>query len=355
MARPKTTSTGEIVPRSKAEPAPQAERSALAAWLQSPLTRTQMEAAVPTHIRPERILRLGITALRTTRNLSKCDPLSFMGCILQAGQLGLELNTPLQHCWLIPRARWDKQTNTIVGYECTFMMGYQGMIDLALRPGKVTSIVARSVHKGDTFDFDYGLEQYLIHKPARGSERGPLTDVYATGRIGDAEPVFEVLDLDMIHQRRARSDAYRKGFGPWISDFVPMARKSGVRALWPWLPKSSEMAASVAVEQAHERSTSRDLEAFDPMVADLLERQGLAALDEGQDDGEPDVIEKDESEERAAYRQLVDRLSAIDGPTRETVDRIVEGAPGISEAVNELRKLDQKIAESEGNKEEPSK
>ena len=82
--------------------------------------------------------------------------------------LGLEPNTPLGQAYLIPY--------TVKGVPTVqFQIGYKGLIDLAYRSGEIESIQAHVVYENDSFDFNYGLEPKLMHKPCVG-ERGKATN-----------------------------------------------------------------------------------------------------------------------------------------------------------------------------------
>src|SRR5690606_34346499 len=69
------------------------------------------------------------------------------------------------------------------------------------------------------------------------------------------EPIWDVLTRDQIEQRRKRSRAGTSG--PWVTDYVAMALKTGVRTIATWVPSSAErtapLAAAIAYEEAHER------------------------------------------------------------------------------------------------------
>ena len=59
-------------------------------------------SVLPTHMSKDRMMRIALSALRTTPDLAKCTiqsvAMSLMGCSV----LGLEPNTPLGHAYLIP-------------------------------------------------------------------------------------------------------------------------------------------------------------------------------------------------------------------------------------------------------------
>jgi len=223
----------------------------------------QIAKALPKHVSPDRMARIVMTALRNTPALGLCSPESFLGAVLSAAQLGLEVNTPLGHAYLVPYKQ-----------ECQLILGYQGMMDLARRSGAVKSIYAHLVRKGDTFKVRLGLSQDIEHIPSEDVDREtqPITHVYAVAKLAEGDPVFVVLTKAQVEKYKNRSAS--KNSGPWKSDEEAMILKTAVRRLFTWLPKSAEMARAAAVDEALETS-SRQSSAFDPTVRDVLEAEGV--------------------------------------------------------------------------------
>lgn len=286
MSAPATTANGQIIKRPPAANGvgPAVQRSTLAAMIQTPEMLAEIKRALPAHVTADRMARIVLTALRVNPKLMECTPESFFGCVLQASQLGLEPNTPLQHCYLIPRkkkfkdgdGRWREKM------ECTLLIGYQGEIDLSLRSGKVRNVFACVVREGDTFEYERGLSEKLRHVPSPDPDREdkPITHVYTIARTTDGQAIWDVLTIRQVEKRRARSMASEDG--PWVTDFEAMVQKTGVRALWKWLPKSSEVARVAALEAAAD--TGRGLlAAFDPGVTDALSRTGIAPIEHDED------------------------------------------------------------------------
>lgn len=222
----------------------------------------EIARALPKHVSPERMARVTLTALRTTRGLDKCTAASFAACIMNLSQLGLEPNTPLGLAYLIP----FKDT-------CTAIIGYQGYIELARRSGKVTSIYAYVVREGDRFSYALGLHPTLDHRPSddAGREDRPITHVYAVAHLRDAEPVFVVLSRGEVEARRKRSRA--SGAGPWVTDYEAMVQKTAVRAIWKWLPKSAEIAFARDVDHAADLGRAPSID--DEATARALAAQGV--------------------------------------------------------------------------------
>jgi recombination protein RecT len=233
----------------------------------------EIKRALPKHVDPERMLRIAVTAVRQSPDLALCTAASFVGCVMQAAQLGLEPNTPLGLAYLIPR----KSKKLDAGQrECTLIIGYQGQLDLSRRSGLVGPVYAHVVREGDAFEYGLGTDTYIKHRPSDdpAREEKQITHAYAVakGRESSQECQFVVLTRAQIEARRKRSAAADEG--PWITDLEAMCCKSAARALWKWLPKSAEMARAEAIEDAADRGVPITA-AFDPTVAEAMVKGGL--------------------------------------------------------------------------------
>jgi len=278
MARgPRTDATGQIQrPSNGAGEQAGEERQTDLAKLTIKTMGGEISRALPKHLDAGRMSRIVLTALKTTKNLNICDPGSFFGCVLQTSQLGLEPNTPLQHSFLIPREKRDRAGRRTGNYYCTLIIGYQGMIDLAYRSGRVQEIYAHEVREGDRFHVRYGLHRDLKHEPSDDPKRHTqaITHVYAVADLGDSRRAFVVLNRGEIDQRKGRSESVRASRSPWKSDETAMILKTGVRALYRWLPKSPEMARAEAIGVAEELGQS-SVSSLDPDLAQALQSHGM--------------------------------------------------------------------------------
>jgi len=267
MPAPNTTPTGQIVPRNGNGNGQKKDLKTLLLSMSNEIAK-----ALPKHVKPDRIGRIALTALNSNQNLQNCTPASFLGAIVQASQLGLEVNTPLGQAYLVPY----KTT-------CTLIVGYQGMMDLARRSGMVKAIYAFAVYEGDEFSWALGLDPTVKHVPSTKADRGndpkKLTHVYAVAKLEGGEPIFTVLTRVDVERYRARSMA--SSSGPWKTDYEAMALKTAIRRLFRWLPKSAEMAAAVAIDEAPELGQSQlALTASDPEVLAALQAQGTDVASE---------------------------------------------------------------------------
>lgn len=196
----------------------------------------QLQAALPKHVTAERMIRVVVTSLRKTPALMRCQTVSLISCIYQASQLGLEVDNGLGHAYLVP-----------FGQECTLIIGYRGMVDLARRSGQVSTIKATLVRDGDHFEWEEGLDPKLSHKPKADNE-GPVTHVYAVCKLRDGSAQFEVMTLKQVQGIRDKAKSGRSG--PWVTHFEEMAKKTVIRRLFKMMPVSIEIARAVSLDEA---------------------------------------------------------------------------------------------------------
>lgn len=203
----------------------------------------EIARCLPKHLTPERMTRIALTELRKTPKLQECDPMSFIAAIMQASQLGLEPGI-MGSCYLIPF-----YNNKLGKYECTFMPGYRGFLDLARRSGQIVSLVARAVYENDEFSYEFGLKEDIKHKPCMDN-KGSLIAVYAVALLKDGGHQFDVMSKSEVDTIRATSKS--KDSGPWVSHYEEMAKKTVLRRLFKWLPCSVEMQKAVSLDEQQE-------------------------------------------------------------------------------------------------------
>lgn len=216
----------------------------------------EYQLAMPKGGEAAQLIRDALTALRMTRNLDKCDAPSVLGSLMTCAQLGLRPGV-LGHAWLLPfwtsKHHQDSNGKWIGGYKAQLVIGYQGLIDLAHRSGKIVSLIARTVYQGDEFDVDYGVADTLVHKPNLFGERGDPIAYYAIAKfVGGGYAFYVMSHQDMIRYRNANATAKNRDgvvFGPWVDHFEGMAHKTCVRQLAKYMPKSTELAYALAADE----------------------------------------------------------------------------------------------------------
>lgn len=212
----------------------------------------RLAAVSPKGFDSERFAHLVITAIKATPQLMECfqtpqGELSVLLAAMQAAEVGLEPNTPLQHCWLLPRRNKGVM-------ECQLSIGYLGYIELAERSDRVKTIWAEVVREGDEFTYGRGLDaDTLIWNPAPSEERGELTHAIAVVRKTNGGSNFVVLDRAAVEARRAKSDSWKNAtsrpYSTWTTNEPDMWMKSAIRALRRYLPLTAAVAKVLEVEE----------------------------------------------------------------------------------------------------------
>jgi recombination protein RecT len=253
---------------------------------------------LPKHMTADRMTRLAISAIRTTAHLAECTIPSFASALMACSVLGLEPNTPLGHAYLIP----FKNNKRGGIYECQLIVGYKGLIELMYRSGIVASVKATPVFAGDDFEYEFGLHPDIRHKPSedpgRGSDVTKLTHVYPVVQLREKEldPIWDVLTRAEIELRRKRSKA--SSDGPWVTDYVSMANKTGIRKIATWVPSSAERMSGVITAVGYENAIDggrheRAVTLLGERAQETLEAMGAfpTADDEG-DDNKVELIDR---------------------------------------------------------------
>ena len=195
----------------------------------------EIAKALPSVITPERFARMATTAVTQNPALATCTPQSFIGAMLTAAQLGLEPNTPLGQAYLIP-----------YGSNCQFQLGYRGLIELAHRSGDIKSIEAHVVYANDEFDFEFGLDPKLKHKPAK-RDRGDATWVYAVYHTKEGGYGFEVMSVDDINRHKAKYSKAKNS--PWDTAWDEMAKKTVIKKVLKYAPLKTEFVREMANDE----------------------------------------------------------------------------------------------------------
>ena len=250
------------------------------ALLSSETTRKRLSAIAAKHMDAERLMRISALAIHETPNLIKCNPMSLLGVIFECAQLGMEPNTALQHCHLVPYKKKKKtpEGRWVEEYDVELIIGYRGYIDLARRSRLTATIHADVVFMSDEFDYSYGSEQFLRHKPRlfdldehgqkiQIEDRGESIGYYAYCKLegGEAFKVMSKADIIAIRDEsqgfqaalKMKKDGDKKGYVPkgyskcpWVAHFDSMGRKTPIRHLASELPLSVEFQSAVQVDGA---------------------------------------------------------------------------------------------------------
>lgn len=207
----------------------------------------EFRTALPKGWDEKRFVRIAMTSISSNPKLMQAcamSPMTFIGAMMNAAQLGLEPNTSLGKAYILPYNNIDKNTGQKV-MQVQFQIGVYGYIDLAYRSGLVESIQAEVRYEKDFWEYERGLNEKLRHVPYDLGDPGEAVGYYAIVKMKNGAyatcymPKFRVLE----HAKRFSKSYNRKTgkfSGPWETDFDAMARKTVLLQALKYVPKASE-------------------------------------------------------------------------------------------------------------------
>jgi recombination protein RecT len=160
---------------------------------------------------------------------------------LQAANLGLSIHPNTAEAYLIP-------------YKASIQMqlSYKGMIKLISRSAKISHVEAYAVHNEDYFEYEYGLNPKLIHKPnMQLITSQTFKAVYAICTFSNGNKRFIVLGKDKIEQLRLKNMMQKGDLkGAWLTDYPEMAKAKAIKQLAKELPLEIEVKSAMQFDEA---------------------------------------------------------------------------------------------------------
>lgn len=186
--------------------------------INSDAVKQQIARALPTHMTPDRFLRVATTALLKNPKLAGCTQESFVKSMLDCSSVGLEPDGRLAH--LIP-----------YGSECQLIIDYKGLIQLSKRSGEVATWSPHVIYENDSYSFE---DFVFRHKADPFSDRGEPVGAVSAVKTRNGDLDFEIMSKAQILAVRDSSQGYqyavKKGYdNPWISSELEMWRKTVMR------------------------------------------------------------------------------------------------------------------------------
>lgn len=226
----------------------------------------ELKKALPNAMSPERLARIALTCVRMNPDLAQCTPESFMGALFTSAQLGIE---PVAgRAYLLPF--WNKRK---IGQEwkslreVQFILGYKGVSDLFYRHAKSVNLAWAVVRENDDFDYAYGTESFLRHKPAQ-ENRGKILGYWVMAKLSNGGAPFAYMTHDdCIEHGRNHSKTYDKKnnvfykSSPWASSTESMCLKTVLLQLSKLLPMSVELQQAIQSDETskHYRNGVTDI------------------------------------------------------------------------------------------------
>lgn len=177
--------------------------------------------------------------------LFETTPDSKLAAVTNVAAIGLTLNPVAKEACLIPR--WNK---SLRANECALEPYYVGLVKLLTDAGSIISMVTNVVHENDYFEINLADNQKPVtHKPELvNAKRGEILGVYSLATLPDGTKQVEWIDKEELYKIRNRSETYlayvekKITTCTWVTDEKEMMRKSCVKRIYKYLPRTERMA-----------------------------------------------------------------------------------------------------------------
>ena len=185
-----------------------------------------------------------LTLLQANESLTECAPYSVVNSVALAAEMGLTVGGGLQHGYLVPF--WNKKKQV---KEVQLMVGYKGLIFMAVRDGIVDDISCQAVYKDEAYRPILGTSPSIHHIPhiddriRRVDEN--VVAVYAIAYLSSGRLMIEHMTVDQTSQIRKCSKAAEKAYSPWTNHATEMRKKTVIHRLFKKLPVGRELARAI--------------------------------------------------------------------------------------------------------------
>lgn len=222
--------------------------TAAAAAKSNPTMKDLVEAQLPAIERQlggamnsDAFVRAVLSEITKQPKLMSADPKTVLGGVMLAAQLRLEIGSGLGEFFLTPRKERGQDI-------CLPIIGFQGLIKLALRSELVTNVEAFLVREGDDFSFGANSDRGMFYDwaPKDFEETRPWVGVVASAHMKNGRPSWVYLTREQVYARRPHY--WDKGT-PWQTHEDEMAKKTAVRALAKFLPKSTDFGRALEADE----------------------------------------------------------------------------------------------------------
>jgi recombination protein RecT len=169
--------------------------------------------------------------------LAGCEPTAVIIEALKAASLKLPLNKSLGYAYLVAYKNVP-----------TFIIGYKGLTQLALRTGYYKHLNTGIVYEGQIKSQNFITGEIEFNQPDISK---PIIGYFAYLELVNGFRKFLYVDKEsIISHAKKYSKSYGSEYSPWKNEFHSMAKKTVLRDLLShWGYMSVEMAASIASEE----------------------------------------------------------------------------------------------------------
>lgn len=178
----------------------------------------------------QRFVTAIVSAVTVNPALSECSNASILSAALLGESLKLSPSPQLGHYYMLP---FDDKKK---GKVAVFVLGYKGMIQLAIRSGQYKKINVLAIKEGELIAFDPLNEEIdvVLDQDWENREKKPTVGYYAMFELTNGFKKAVYWSKNRMEEHALKfSPGYKakKGFTFWEKDFDSMAYKTMLRHL----------------------------------------------------------------------------------------------------------------------------
>ena len=207
-------------------------------------------------------------------DIAEREPASLQQALINVAAIGLSLSPAEKLAYLIPRK----------GKVC-LDVSYIGMCRIATNSGSIQWIQSELVYSNDKFTH-IGAGERPVHEfdPFLTSEqRGEFRGAYCVAKTSGGDYLTTMMNADEIYSVRDRSEAYKAYISknktcPWVTDFIPMAKKTVVRRgynMWPRTDQHRMERMALAVQISNDNEQFESIQQTSPDLGQVTDEQKI--------------------------------------------------------------------------------
>jgi len=220
--------------------------------------------------------------VNNSATLSKCDPTTIISAAVVSASLNLPLDPNLGFAYVIP-----------YGDKAQFIMGYKGIVQLAMRSGQYKTINVTEVYEGELISENRITGDYVFDMSTRSSDKIIGFAAYFSLVNGYEKTLYWGVEQVEAHGKRF-SQTYKKGFGLWKDDFLSMGKKTVLKSLLSkWGILSIEMQKAIKFDQAVVKDAeTEDIEYVDAEDLKSFDKEEPIEAKKARNEIEPPTLQK---------------------------------------------------------------
>ena len=171
------------------------------------------------------------SAVALNPTLQECTPKTILTAALAGQTLNLSPSPQMGHFYMVPF------NNTKAGAkDAQFIVGYRGMLQLAMRSGQYKNIVISEIKEGELKKYDPINEEYEFEAIQSPQERAKATTIGYYAKLvlinGFTKAIYWTREqMEMHALTYSKGYSAKKGYTFWEKNFDEMAKKTMIRQL----------------------------------------------------------------------------------------------------------------------------